>query len=64
MQLTRPRGPIFGARAEVAPTSPPTALRHTVKQDSKTSQYQSYFLGCGLTDIKLGLLIILESGRK
>ncbi|KAH3662845.1 hypothetical protein OGATHE_004421 [Ogataea polymorpha] len=23
----RPRGPIFGARAEEAPTSPPTALR-------------------------------------
>ncbi len=27
--LTRPRGPILGARAEVAPTSPPTARRHT-----------------------------------
>merc|ERR1712044_95919 len=26
----RPNGPIFGARVEVAPTSPPTALRYTV----------------------------------
>merc|ERR1719290_532356 len=26
----RPNGPILGARVEVAPTSPPTALRHTI----------------------------------
>ena len=28
-RLTKPRGPIFGASDEVAPTSPPTALRNT-----------------------------------
>lgn len=28
-QLTKPRGPILGARDEVAPTSPPTHLRYT-----------------------------------
>ena len=28
----RPRGPTLGARVEVAPTSPPTALRYTVTQ--------------------------------
>ena len=27
--LTNPRGPILGAREEVAPTSPPTTLRYT-----------------------------------
>jgi hypothetical protein len=27
--LTRPRGPIFGAKEDVAPTSPPTHLRYT-----------------------------------
>jgi hypothetical protein len=27
--LTRPRGPIFGAKDDVAPTSPPTHLRYT-----------------------------------
>lgn len=28
----KPRGPILGARVEVAPTSPPTALKYTAKQ--------------------------------
>ena len=28
---TSPRGPILGARDEVAPTSPPTTLKYTVK---------------------------------
>lgn len=28
-RLTRPRGPILGARADVAPTSPPVHLRYT-----------------------------------
>ncbi|KYQ51860.1 hypothetical protein ALC60_09061, partial [Trachymyrmex zeteki] len=28
-KLTKPRGPILGARDEVAPTSPPTHLRNT-----------------------------------
>ncbi len=28
-KLTRPRGPSLGASDEVAPTSPPTALRQT-----------------------------------
>ena len=27
LSLTKPRGPILGAREDVAPTSPPTALR-------------------------------------
>ena len=29
--LTKPSGPIFGARDDVAPTSPPTALKHTTQ---------------------------------
>lgn len=29
--LTKPSGPIFGARDEVAPTSPPTHLKYTIK---------------------------------
>lgn len=36
--LTKPSGPIFGAKEEVAPTSPPTALRHT-----KTTKTQFLF---------------------
>ena len=34
LSLTKPRGPIFGAREEVAPTSPPTALRYTAGNSS------------------------------
>jgi len=29
IKLTKPRGPILGARDEVAPTSPPTHRRNT-----------------------------------
>lgn len=29
--LTKPNGPILGAKADVAGHSPPTALTHTVK---------------------------------
>lgn len=29
--LTKPRGPILGARDDVAPTSPPTQRRYTKK---------------------------------
>lgn len=29
--LTKPSGPILGARDDVAPTSPPTHLKYTVK---------------------------------
>lgn len=31
-RLTRPKGPILGARADVAPTSPPVHLRYTGKR--------------------------------
>lgn len=34
--LTRPSGPIFGAKEDVAPTSPPTHLRKTWKKKRKT----------------------------
>lgn len=35
--LTRPKGPILGAKAEVAPTSPPVHLMYT--KIKKTSDY-------------------------
>ena len=35
---TSPRGPIFGASEEVAPTSPPTALRYTVSKRNVNNQ--------------------------
>lgn len=34
-ELTRPSGPILGARDEVAPTSPPTHLRKTERKGYK-----------------------------
>lgn len=30
MELTKPNGPILGAREDVAPTSPPTHLMYTL----------------------------------
>lgn len=38
----RPRGPTLGAREEVAPTSPPTALNFTV--NTNKIHYQHYFI--------------------
>lgn len=32
-KLTKPSGPIFGAKDEVAPTSPPTHLKYTRKNN-------------------------------
>ena len=38
--LTKPKGPIFGASEDVAPTSPPTTLKYTRRNkiDSKPNE--------------------------
>ena len=37
MELTKPRGPILGAKVEVAPTSPPIARRVTESKKQQIS---------------------------
>lgn len=41
--LTRPNGPILGANDEVAPTSPPTHRKYTMKHKKYKSGYRTNF---------------------